>query len=288
MELNANNIVDSDMASFAEDVIAASNEQLVMVDFWAQWCGPCRSLTPLLEKLVGQYDGKLKLVKIDTDANQEIARQFGIRSLPTVFLFFKGKPVDQFMGLQPEAAIREKIDPYLVNQSDLMLQQANAAYEAGQKDAAMAFLQQLIHNEPDNEAAKLQLLQWLSLANRMEEARTVAELLSKESKKSPQYRGFSIKVEFSETLVDLKDMDQLLQELEADNENLDARFHLSLALIGAGRYPEALENLLEIIQRNRRYRDEEPRKTMIKVFEVLGGKGELVTDYRRRLARLLH
>lgn len=288
MEPNTNHIVNSDLASFTEDVIVASGEQLVMVDFWAQWCGPCRSLTPLLEKLVGQYDGKLKLVKIDTDANQEIARQFGIRSLPTVFFFFKGKPVDQFMGLQPEAAIREKIDKYLLNQSDLMFQQANAAYEAGQREAAMAFLQQLIQNEPGNEPAKLQLLQWLSLANRMEEARTVAGLLSKESRESPQYRGFATKVEFSETLTGLKDIDQLLQELETDHENMDMRFDLSLALIGAERYAEALENLLDIVRRDRHYRDEEPRKTMIKVFEMLGGKGELVTAYRRRLARLLN
>ena len=101
------NIVDADIQSFAAEVIEASREQLVMVDFWADWCGPCKSLTPILEKLVAQYQGAVKLVKVDTEANQEMAAQFGIRSLPTVFFFKDGNPVDQFMGLQPEEAIRQ-------------------------------------------------------------------------------------------------------------------------------------------------------------------------------------
>ena len=282
------NIVDADIQSFAAEVIEASREQLVMVDFWADWCGPCKSLTPILEKLVAQYQGAVRLVKVDTEANQEMAAQFGIRSLPTVFFFKDGNPVDQFMGLQPEEAIRQIIDRHTGNPGESELAAAEAAYDQGQKEEAKAFIMQLIHADPTNDAPKLLMLKWLCAEGNMDDARTVAEAVSEDGHDSAEYKAWQTSVEMQEALKDLPSESELMDIIASDEGNLDARLQLAQRHIALQQPEQGLDQLLEIVRRDRSHDDEAARKMMIKVFESLGGSGPLVSKYRGLLARTLN
>ncbi len=293
MENVQQNIVDSDMQSFAADVIEASKQQLVMVDFWADWCGPCKSLRPILENLVNQYQGKVKLVKIDTEAHQELAAQFGIRSLPTVFFFKEGKPVDQFMGVQPEAAIRQMIDRHLADQptgnpAEAELEAAAVAYDGGQEDEAKAFVMQLIQADPSSDKPKLLLLSWLCKEGNMDEAKIIAEAVSVDGKGSVEFKAYLSSVEMQSMLQGLPAEAELLAAIKTNESDLSARFKLAQRCVATQQNEAGLAHLLEIIRRDRGYDDEAARKMMIKVFESLNSRGELVAKYRGLLARALN
>lgn len=284
------NYIDSNMASFGTDVIEASKSQLVLVDFWADWCQPCRSLAPILEGLVEKYQGAIRLVKVNTDENQELAGHLGIRSLPTVFFFHNGQVVDQFVGVQPESGIREIIDRHTDGQSSIEEQIAAAAqaYEAGQTEQAREFVSRLIHDNPDNDQPKCLLLGWLCREGNDVDAKTIAESISEESRESPEYRAYLVRLELQEQARGLPTMDELLKVLEANADDLQARFELSQHFVMQQKYEEAMKQLLEIIRQDRNFNDGEARKTMIRVFELLGGRGPLVTKYRGQLARTLN
>jgi putative thioredoxin len=279
------------MATFAEDVIQASTQQLVMVDFWADWCGPCRSLTPILEKLADQSQGAVKLVKINTEQEQELAGQFGIRSLPTVFFFRDGKPVDQFMGLQPESAIKEIIDRHSgagADQGPADLDVARQAYDQGQHDEAKNYVRQLIAVTPDSDEPKLLLVEWLTAEGMFDEAKLVADTLSDEGKESKQCKALEAAIELQQSLAQLPAASELLAAIEEDENNHGARMQLAQRLVAEQDHAAGMEHLLEIIRRDRSFEDDGARKYLITVFGMLGGRGELVTKYRGMLARLLN
>ncbi len=286
------NYVDVDTASFGTEVIEASAQQLVMVDFWADWCGPCGSLSPILEGLVDKYQGALKLVKINTDQHQELAGQFGIRSLPTVFFFKDGNPVDQFMGAQPESAIREIIDRHIGDgqpQPGAELDMARQAYDQGQQDEARNYIRQLIAATPDcADEPKLLMVEWLTAEGQLEEASTFAATLSDDGKDSKEAKALTAALELQQTLKDMPAESELVAAIAEDDNNMDARFKLAQRKIAEQNHEEGLDYLLEIIRRDREFEEDGARKYMIKVFEMLGGKGALVSRYRGLLARTLN
>lgn len=292
MNTENKNYVDADMSSFGAEVVEASMQQLVLVDFWADWCGPCKSLGPVLEGLVDKYQGAIKLVKIDTDAHQELASQFGIRSLPTVFFFKDGNPVDQFMGAQPESAIREIIDRHVgdaPSQPGAELDMARQAYDQGQKDEAKNYIRQVIAATPDcGDEPKLLMVAWLTAEGQLEEAATFADTLSDEVKEAKEVKALNAALELQETLKDMPTEDDLLAAISDDDNNMEARFKLAQRKVAEQQNEAGLELLLEIIRRDRQFEDDGARKYMIKVFEMLGGKGELVSKYRSLLARTLN
>ena len=279
--------IDSGAATFAQDAIEASRERLVLVDFWASWCGPCRSLAPVLEKLAGEYRDSLKLVKVDTDREQELAMQFGIRSLPTVLFFKDGRVVDQFMGVLPESDIREKIDRYASSSHDLVLAEARELYRNGNTETAKELLGKLMEAMPGNDAPVLQYMVWLSEEGDMEGAAAMAESISREGRESPEYRAYQATLEFLPTGADAAGRDELAAALEEEPGNLDVRYRLARLLVSKREYALAMDHLLEIIRRDRSFENDGARKTMLKIFELLGGKGELVSEYRTRLSRTL-
>ena len=281
-------IINSDAQNFMADVVEASANQLVLVDFWADWCGPCRNLTPILEQLVGQYQGSVRLVKINTDENQELAAQFGIRSLPTVFFFHQRDAVDQFMGLQPPEAIKQRIDRFVGTPGTDELEQIRNLYEQGERETAIGILGQFIAANPANQDARLQLLEWLVAANRMDDAKMLAESLPEEARSSSAYKAYEAKLEFAGMTDGLEETSQLESAVDREPENLDARLSLAKALVLEERYEESLEQLLEILRRDRNFSEDAARLTMLKVFEMLGGHGELVSRYRSQLGRLLN
>ncbi len=288
MNTTTENHVNSGMQTFAADVIEASNEALVLVDFWADWCAPCKSLAPILDNLVVQYQGAIKLVKVDTEQEQELAGQFGIRSLPTVFFFKDGQPVDQFMGAQPESAIREIIDKHVGAPGPGEVEIAQAEYENGNTDGAKALMVQMMHSQPDNDQPKLVLLGWLCAEDNMTDAAKVAEAISDEGKSTPEFQAYLAKIEFDQVVNDLPAESELLNAINEDSSNLQARLELAQRYIAEQKYAEGMDQLLEIIKQDRQFQDDIARLTLIKVFELLGGKGELASKYRRLLTSVLN
>ena len=299
MENQTQHILDTDQTNFVTDVIEASNHQLVLVDFWAEWCGPCRSLGPILEQLVTDYQGAIRLVKVNADTEQGICGHYGIRSLPTVYLFSQGQVVDQFMGLQPESEIKKLIDQHIGNPSSDALAQIQEAYAQGYVDQAIEALRQLIaqespqpgeraHPDPKNDQLKTVLMNYLAEQNQTDEAMSVAQTISDDGKSTPEYKQFQARLSFSETSDKDVDLGQLEANIEANPKDLESRLALANQLVLQQQYPAALDQLLEIVRIDREFNDQIARQTMIKIFELLGGQGEIVSNYRRQLARTLH
>jgi putative thioredoxin len=279
--------IDSNLETFSRDVIEASKNQLVLVDFWAAWCGPCRSLAPILEKLVTEYTGAVKLVKVDTDAEQALAAQFEIRSLPTVYLFKDGEIVDQFMGVQPESVIRDRIDKFAVNPLDQSIEDAVMAYQKGLIDDAKNRLRRLIKDHTQDDRPKLQLLEWFIEEKQFEEASLLAKSVSPQGQSSAEFRATMASLELVREPQEFGDPSGLIEKLNQDPDDLETRFELAKCLIGSQQYADGMDHLIEIIRRNREFKNDAARKSMLKVFEALGGKGDLVSRYRSKLSSIL-
>ena len=279
--------IDATSDEFPEEVIEASKNQLVLVDFWAAWCGPCRSLAPTLEKLVSEYGGAIKLVKVDTDTEQGLAAQFGIRSLPTVIFFKNEDVVDQFSGVQPESAIRAMIDKYAESPLDKALDIATTLYQKGDTANAKESVLDLIREFDRDDRPKLLLLKWLADEKQNDEAQSIAETISSRGKDSAEYRAISASLELLSASEDIDDTSALTDKLNRDPGDLQTRLQLAKRLIGQRDFADGMDHLIEIIRRDRAFDDEAARKMMLKVFEALGGKGELVSEYRKKLSSVL-
>ena len=288
MDTTSELIVESNEQSFNRDVIQQSYEKLVLVDFWAAWCAPCRALTPILERLLSEYSGSVCLVKINTDEQQELAARYQIRSLPTVMLFRDGDAVDQFMGVQPEPVIKRFIDKYVKRESDVQLEQALALFDSGDTVSAISQLQQTIVDDPTNDRPKFKLAEWLLDEQRYEEAKATLDSISREGKDEEQYRSLAARLEFGLNADPDLNPDDLVRSIEQDAGNLEARFQLANKLTQGQRLAEALDQLIEIVKRDKSFRDDAPRQTILKIFDLAGGKGELVSQYRSLLARALN
>jgi putative thioredoxin len=247
--------------NFAAAVVEESANRPVMVDFWAPWCGPCRTLMPLLDRIADDYGGRFALAKLNTDEEQEIAARFGIRSIPTVMLFHQGQTVEQFVGVQPEQAIRALLDKYLVpgpggaaDTSEELVAQVESALAARDVESARAALGQLESTQADHEAiARLRAI-----------------------------------LGFVEAATARPDVPALIAALERDDSDQAPRHALAAHHALAGDYATALSEWLEILRRDRRLGDDIARRSILAVFDVLGEDHELTTSYRRRMASILH
>jgi putative thioredoxin len=273
---------------FQTIVIEGSHKVPVVVDFWAEWCGPCKVLKPVLEKLAEEYQGKFILAKVDSDANQALAGQYGVRGIPNVKAFVGGKIIDEFSGALPESEVRAFLDRIIPSPGEELRLQAMQTLEAGNLETTLAQLLEAQGIDPDNDRIKVDLarvylargdtaaakqqIETLPLALRMEDE--VAELVSK--------------IEFTEKSRDLPDEDNLVQRIQADENDLEARLQLANRYISEQRFEEAMDQLLEIIRIDRGFQGDIGRKTMLSVFTLLGDQGDLVRQYRRRMASLLN
>lgn len=249
-------------ADFATVVVAESAHRPVLVDFWAPWCGPCRTLMPLLDRIADDYGGRFALVKVNTDEQQQVAGQFGIRSIPTVMLFHQGRAVEQFVGVQPEPAIRALLDKYLAaaapaagpDAAGELVGQVEAALESRDVAAARAALQQLESTRADH----------------------------------PAIAALRALTDFAEAAIARPDVPALRAALERDAADSAARHALAAHHALAGDYATALSEWLEVLRRDRRFGDDLARRSILAAFDVLGEGHELTTSYRRRMASLLH
>ena len=281
-------IFDVDLPSFETQVIAKSREVPVMVDFWASWCGPCQMLTPILNKVVEEYQGGVVLAKVNTDVEGDLAAQFQIRSLPTVVLFHDGQIVEHFMGVQPESAIKAMLAPYVAKPENGIVESAVGRYQAGDKSAALAALQTALLEDPQNDEVRLTLAE--ILLNDEDNHKRVSELLNdvaEETKRSVRYRTLDAKWYFADQAADVACAEPGASELEQHPDDHRTRYRLAVALVRQDEHEQALKHLLEIVHRDRGFEDGVARRAMLKIFDILGS-GELVSRYRGLLARALN
>lgn len=284
----ASYIIDVNEQNFAQQVIEASQQQPVLVDFWATWCGPCQTLVPLLEKLANDYQGGFILAKVDVDQNQALAGHFGIRSVPTVKIVKDGQIVDEFMGVLPEADIRAKLDAHIVKQTDNKIDAALALHQQGETQQALDIMQQLILDEPENTQARISFAQLLVDGNRNDDAKQLLASLPEEIKNSPDIKAMLARMELADTLKDIPEQAALEQRIASNDADCEARYLLSKRLTAMGEYQAAMDQLIAIIQRDREYGDDAGRKGLLQLFELLGNQGDLVSKYRRKLASMLN
>lgn len=274
--------------NFKSLVIDRSAATPVLVDFWADWCAPCKSLMPLLARLADEYEGRFYLVKVNTDANQELAAQLGIRSLPTVKLFKNGTVVDEFMGALPEAAVREFLDRHTQPAPDSGSEVAQRALESGDREGAIATLEKLIDQQPESDLPRLKLATLQADGGDLQAAQKTAEGLSSKGREDPLYSGLQMRVDFSELAPDESELDTLLARIEANPSDCEARYRVGTYRVACGELGAAMAEFMEIVRCDRGYNEDGGRKALLKCFQILGNHGELVGRYRRELATLLN
>jgi len=287
----ADAIKDGDTASFAVDVIEASRAVPVIVDFWAPWCGPCKTLGPTIEKAVKASGGQVKLVKINVDENQELAQQLRVQSIPAVFAFNDGKPVDGFVGAQSESQVKAFIQRLTGDAGpspiERALEQGEAALVAGEVDAAADIFGQILRADAESSRAIAGLCQCLIESGEWEEARQMLDGLEGKLATEPAIQSARAALELAEQSADVGDVSALRAQLEADGNDHEARLELSKALLAAGQREAAVEQLLESISRDRNWSEEAARKQLLTLFEAFGHADELTVSARRRLSSIL-
>lgn len=290
MGLPSSLIVDITEANFVE-TIERSRLTPVLVDFWADWCAPCKQLAPVLEKLAREWHGKVLIAKVNADSEPVITQQFGVRGLPSLKLVFQGQLAGELVGAQPEAAIRALLAPFLAApaQEEATPEppdfhaQVMAAAAAGQIEDAMAALREQLASQKDDHRSREMLAELLLQENRTDEA---AELLF-DTSAIPQLKRVNALLAFARRTEGIP----TLQELEArvsGDAGPEARYHYALRLVTSNRIEEGLDMLLTVMRTDRQYSDDVARKALLEVFEMLGRDDPVTVQYRRRLASLLH
>jgi putative thioredoxin len=281
-------MIDATLASFERDVLQASRELPVVVDFWAPWCGPCRALGPLLEKLERESGGRWRLVKVNSDENPELSARFKVRSIPFVVAFVGGQPVSQFLGAQPEGTIRAFLDQLVPDPSELELRQARAALANGQSTLAEDHLRNAIALDPSNDAARLDMVAILLERRDLAGAREQWASLSPKAPQSSAYATTAARLESAERAATLPAAADLARRIEAAPGDLAARLDLAEVHIANRAFGPALEQLLEIVKQDRAFGDDAGRRKMLAVFDMAAGDADLVSEFRRRLSATLY
>jgi len=282
----ATHSIDVDSANFQQVVLEGSKQAPVVIDFWAPWCAPCRALKPVLEKLAAEYAGKFTLAKINSDENPDLAAQFGVRGIPAVKAVVDGELVDEFTGALPESQVRAFVERILPTPSSIARKEARALLDSGQAAAALTMLDDALALDPRNEAAKVDKLETLIALERTADARALLDDLNLLTLNDPRVAILKAKLTFSDSSDE--DSDALAERIRKNTKDLDARLALARQHVRAGNYEPALEQLLEIIRQDRKFGDDVGRRTMLEVFNLLGGGNALVGDYRRKLASALY
>ena len=275
--------LDVGLADFAQHVLEESKHRPVVVDFWAPWCGPCKSLKPILEKLAAEYGGKFLLAKINSDDNQELAARYGVRGIPSVKAFINGEPVDEFSGALPEGEVRAFLDRLVPGPADELRRQAAAARMTGDISGALKLLAEASKIDPAHIGVRLDAAEIMLDLNEADETRRLIGSVPDDA--DPRVPALKARLQFMGAAGE--DEAVLTARVAANENDLEARLKLANLLVAAGQYEAGMDQLLEIVRRDRGFEADIGRKTLLSVFNLLGG-GELVSRYRRLLASALY
>jgi len=283
--------IDVSQEDFSTQVLEASRTMPVVVDFWAPWCGPCKALGPILDRVVADFGGKLRLAKINTDENQELAAHYGVRGIPNVKAFIDGQLVDEFSGALSEPQVRRFLEGLLPSPAQPILLEAQAARRGGNIAQARALLQRALELDPSHPQAQLDLADVEIESGNVEPAsQLLAAFEPEDSSQRERFDALKARLKLAEAARGA-DALALAARVSADPTDLGARLALAQTLALREEYRGAFEQLLEIVQRDRSFRDDIGRKTMLTFFQILSTRPEaqdLVREYRTALARTLH
>lgn len=286
-------IKDADVQSFMVDVIEASMETPIVVDFWAPWCGPCKQLTPILEKVVRAGQGKVRLVKVNIDENPEIAQQLRIQSIPMVYGFKQGQPIDGFQGAVPESQVKSFIERLVGGEVkspvEEAIDQAKAAGEEGDWPTAAAIFAQVLQHEPENAAALAGLARAALAEDDLENARSFIDRIPLNDRDDPFVSSAISAVDIAGQTAgtDVGALDEMRKAVAADPKNHQARFDLAMALFAADAGDEAADALLAIVMADRKWNEDGARKQLVQFFEAWGATDERTLTARRKLSSVL-
>ena len=281
-------IKDATDASFPQDVIEASKEVPVLVDFWAPWCGPCKTLGPMIERAVQAAGGKIKLVKINVDENNAYAGQLGVRSIPAVFAFKDGRPVDGFMGALPEGQIKDFIDRMTgaADASEAQLEQAQAALDAGDVGGAAQLYAQILQTDPSNLKAAAGMAECFIAAGQVEQAQELLDQLPPEAQTAPELASVKAKLDLAAN-ADPEALRAAAANARANPDDLQAQFDYGVALSGESRFDQAADIFLAIIGQDKDWNEGAAREQLLKVFDAAGPTSDVAKTGRRRLSTIL-
>lgn len=284
-------IKNSTTSCFAKDVIEASREVPVLVDFWAAWCSPCKQLAPLLEKVVTSYGGKVRLVKINVDEHPAIAGQLRVQSLPTVYAFRDGQPLDGFMGAQPESAIRAFVDRVLGEEpkADIatVLTTAEEALQQGDVQSAAGLFAAALQQDQHNPAALAGLARCYLQTGDIERAEQMIALVPPDSQNVGAVKGVKAALELARKAGQDDNRPELESRINSNPADHQARYDLAVALAARGQKTEAVAHLLDLVRRDREWNDQAARKRLVELFDAWGPRDSATIEGRRRLSSLL-
>jgi putative thioredoxin len=276
---------------FVKDVIEASKQQPVLVDFWAPWCGPCKQLTPVLEKVIKAAKGKAKLVKMNIDDHPAIPGQMGIQSIPAVIAFVNGQPIDGFMGALPESQVTAFIERLVKDrvggEEKELLNTADAALASGDASAAADMYARLLVEDPANVPALAGLARSYVETGAIDQAKQTLALVPESKRGESSVAAAQAALDLHEQATSLGPIDELRQKVAANPLDHQARLDLALALAADGKRNEAVDHLIEIVKRDRKWNDDAARKQLVQLFEAWGPTDEATVEGRKRLSSIL-
>jgi putative thioredoxin len=284
---NSQYVIDVDELSFTAQVLDKSRQVPVLVDFWADWCGPCKALSPTLERLAGEFKGAFILAKVNTEDSPQLASYFKIQSIPNVKLIHNAKIVDEFIGVLPEAQIREFLKRHVESPTEKQIAEAANLARNGDNAAAKAIYEKLLSTDPTNPTIHLEMARLLIASGEEEKAESHLEKIPisvpeyDTAEQLRQVMSFNRDCRLSGGEAECR------KRLEQNPKDLDARYGLASCLAGARKYEEALDEFLEIVAKDKNYKDEAARKAMVALFSVVGERSDLANQYRRKLASVL-